>query len=216
VTPTEARRVFANLMAKSRTATGLSARDRVQLSTARQMLRRSKRPAMNSKRNPARFPHDRHLVELKKIKMGGVDFAFVVVRDGEEIGFITKYRDTRTETHPWKAYVGIGHHSTYLGAAYGSDGKAKAIKAIVDGIPLENRTGRRATKSKVRANPRSSALRLGRALEVRYQRQIGRTPGYYKHTIESKRAGVYTIPPGWVYVGTKSILITESTPKGKG
>ena len=88
--------------------------------------------------NAARFPHGQHLVELKKIKMGGIPFAFVVVRDGHEIGFITKYRDTRTETHPWKAFVGIGEHSTYLGAAYGSDGKAKAIQAIVDGIPLEN------------------------------------------------------------------------------
>lgn len=170
--------------------------------------------------NPARFPHARHLVELKKIKISGAGMAFAIVRDGEEIGFITKYRDTRTETHPWKAFVGIGEHSTFLGVAYGSDGKARAIQAVVDGIPLENRG--RVAKSKVNNRGRSSAIRqnpggklqrIGRALEVRYRRDVGRVPGYYKHKIESHNAGVYTIPPGWVYVSTKSVLITEREPR---
>lgn len=184
---------------------------------------RPNRPAMN----PARFPHGRHLVELKKIRMGGIPFAFVVIRDGEEIGFITKHRDTRTETHPWKAFVGIGHHATYLGAVYGSDGKARAIQAIVDGIPLEEnpielgyrspKTGRGRHVSigvgrSVRSNPSRSPQRIGRALEVRYRRDIGQKPGYYKHEIKSK-AGVYTVSPGWVYVGSKSILITEGKPR---
>lgn len=61
------------------------------------------------------------------------------------------------------------------------------------------------------SNPRRRITRLGRALEVRYKREIGDQPGFYKHAIRS-RAGAYAIPPGWVYVGTKSILITEKEP----
>lgn len=62
-------------------------------------------------------------------------------------------------------------------------------------------------------NPRRSFQRIGRALEVRYHRTIGRQPGFYKHEIESRKAGVYTIPEGWIYVPGKSILITEGKPR---
>lgn len=62
-------------------------------------------------------------------------------------------------------------------------------------------------------NPRRSLQRLGRALEIRYKREIGRQPGYYKHEIESQRAGLYTISEGWIYVPGKSILITEGKPR---
>lgn len=279
MSPAEAKRTFADLMARARDRK-LSLTEKARLSQARQMLRRGRRPAMNprkstiytrasteelqrvvkqyrqelltsailtpkdhrnlrshivaiqkeldrrTKTNPARFPHGRHLVELKKIQMGGIPFAFVVIRDGEEIGFITKHRDTRTETHPWKAFVGIGHHATYLGAVYGSDGKARAIQAIVDGIPLEEnpielgyrspKTGRGRHLSigvgrSAKSNP-PGPQRIGRALEVRYKRDIGRKPGYYKHSIQAN-AGVYTVSPGWVYVGSKSILITEGKPR---
>lgn len=64
-----------------------------------------------------------------------------------------------------------------------------------------------------RKNPAGRIQNIGRALEVRYHRTVGRQRGYYKHEIKSRRAGVYTIPPGWVYVGENSILITEETPR---
>jgi hypothetical protein len=70
-------------------------------------------------------------------------------------------------------------------------------------------------RPRAKRNPggRGHTVRIGRAVEVRYRRDIGRKPGYYKHEIRSRNAGVYTIPPGWVYVSTKSILITEREPR---
>lgn len=81
---------------------------------------------------------------------------------------------------------------------------------LADARQLLRRAKRPAMNPRVR---RSSLQRIGTAKEVRYHRSIGRKPGFYKHTIRSRSAGVYTIPPGWVYVGSKSILITEKTPK---
>ncbi len=72
--------------------------------------------------------------------------------------------------------------------------------------PRTNRTRR------VKRNPSGRMQRLGRALEVRYDRTVGARPGFYKHEIRSRRAGLYTIPAGWVYVSGKSILITEGKP----
>jgi hypothetical protein len=67
---------------------------------------------------------------------------------------------------------------------------------------------------KAKRNPSKGSLQcLGRAVEVRYHRSIGSQPGYYKHEIESRKAGIYTIPAGWVYVSAKSILITEKKPR---
>ena len=97
-------------------------------------------------------------------------------------------------------------------------GKARRIlhEGVVRGRRLTPRQrryfGARASGAP-RRNPGRSMQRIGRAVEVRYKRDIGRSPGYYKHEIQSRKAGVYTIPPGWVYVGTKSILISESSPK---
>ena len=48
---------------------------------------------------------------------GPLDSLEVVIVDGREVGFITKYNSTNTETHPTKAYFGIGHNAVYLGAA---------------------------------------------------------------------------------------------------
>lgn len=65
---------------------------------------------------------------------------------------------------------------------------------------------------KPKRNP-AGVHRLGPAEEVRYKRDVGRLPGYYKHKVESKRAKVYAIPAGWVYVYDRSILITETPPR---
>ncbi len=59
---------------------------------------------------------------------------------------------------------------------------------------------------------RGPIVRLGRGLEVRYQREIGRTPGYYKHEITSK-AGLFTAPSGWVYLPTKAVIICAGKPR---
>lgn len=70
--------------------------------------------------------------ELKRITIPGVDIAYAVVLDGREIGIITKYRDDRRTSNPWKAYRGIGFASQMIGAFYTLDGgKLAAISAVV-------------------------------------------------------------------------------------
>lgn len=49
---------------------------------------------------------------------------------GKEIGFITKFRNTRTDTHPWKCYLGKGETAQFLGVAY--QGLAYAAQLVED------------------------------------------------------------------------------------
>jgi len=54
----------------------------------------------------------------------------LVIRGKNVIGVLTKYRNTQFETHPYKAYRGIGNASTYLGSFYGLKGRRTALEAI--------------------------------------------------------------------------------------
>ena len=57
---------------------------------------------------------------------------WVVSRDGEAVGFVTKCARTRGESHPWKAFRGIGFAADYLGSFYPREGgKNAAILAVV-------------------------------------------------------------------------------------
>lgn len=59
---------------------------------------------------------------------GSRESVFVVSVDGQDIGLVTKFRDTRTEKHPWKAYLGIGERAVYLGAHF--EGRAVAARSV--------------------------------------------------------------------------------------
>ena len=50
------------------------------------------------------------------------------------VGMLEKYRNTRTETHPWKAFAGHGATRSYLGAFYGPTGREDAIHAIEQAV----------------------------------------------------------------------------------
>ena len=56
---------------------------------------------------------------------------WVVRRNGNDIGLLEKYKDTKDETHPWKAFRGIGMACRYEGAFYGKDGREQAKAAVV-------------------------------------------------------------------------------------
>lgn len=71
-------------------------------------------------------------ITLKQVSRGHLS-RWVVLRDQSEIGFIEKFRDTRTETNPWKAFAGIGHANIYLGHFYDPMGKERAIAAVMKG-----------------------------------------------------------------------------------
>lgn len=67
------------------------------------------------------------------------------------IGTLEKHRNTRTETHPWKAFHGYGFKAQFLGAFYEDrslipldddmrfGGKKAAIQAILDRENQENK-----------------------------------------------------------------------------
>lgn len=61
----------------------------------------------------------------------------LVTRDGVAIGLLEKFRNTASETHPWKAFFyvvppGPKVQIAYLGAFYRAEGgKRAAIQAII-------------------------------------------------------------------------------------
>ena len=70
-------------------------------------------------------------IECVQKAKGGCS-ALYLVRKGETIiGQLEKYNDTRTETHPWKAFLGTGATRTYMGAWYKADGAQRAAIAEI-------------------------------------------------------------------------------------
>jgi len=51
--------------------------------------------------------------------------------NGLIIGMLEKYRNTRTETHPWKAFQSFGAQREFLGAFYAADGGQKTALAKI-------------------------------------------------------------------------------------
>ena len=78
---------------------------------------------------------ERVVLEQVKKASSGSPAMFVVKLDGAEIGLLEKYRDTRTDKHPWKAFAGIGHAARFLGAWYeGAAGRIRARNAVLEAV----------------------------------------------------------------------------------
>jgi len=96
-------------------------------------------------------------VEIKNVSskaIGTKAMEFLVLVDGKEAGIVWKHRDTRSSWQPWKAFVGIGEQSRFIGffwedkhwveeyreeyesgKTYGphaSGGKAAAVSAVLE------------------------------------------------------------------------------------
>lgn len=147
-----ARRVFASHMAAARTRQ-LTAYEKRELTAARQMLRRSRRPAGQTKVNP---------------KRGG--YSVYVFKAGRGLVYIgnrstlVKARDIARQE---------GQHGFEI---YGPDGVIVARKAVkAPYTPLSRNRPKEARK-----NP-SGLIRMGKLVEIRYQRDIGTQKGYYRH-----------------------------------
>ena len=63
---------------------------------------------------------------------------YLVKRDGVVVGLLEKWRDTRTETHPWKAWglvpksAPVATPNPFHGAFYKADGyKTAAVNAVL-------------------------------------------------------------------------------------
>jgi hypothetical protein len=200
---TEARHVFATLMSKARTGS-LTEHDRRRLAQARQLLRRARRPAMNAgKTRKAR----------RNAIAGGYRKIWFSSKAGTTAGLVLteqSFKSTRSVEafsrlfpHTEARYMARFHYSP----VFQTWEEAFEYPTTKD-RPSKNPSSRQRLLS-------GGIERIGRAEEVRYYRTIGAEPGYYKHAIKSKKAGVYTIPSGWVFVGSRSILITESKPRAQ-
>ena len=252
----EARRVFGALMKKARTGQ-LTERDQLQLTQARQTLRRSKRPAMNPRQSKYVVGDTVYINRSQVAPSLAKDLFWRVFIDPAVIREISKDKTRVKVEFPFgKSYwfdvdaiefknpsrrkptleKQVSRRLQHFGYSK-RDAEREAANAQGSNVEeIVKRIVRRDTHKSVggHLNPRrrrldpvgerqrrgmavnpsrSRMVRIGRALEVRYKRDIGRKPGYYKHEIRSRKAGVYTIPPGWVYVSSKSVLITEGEPR---
>jgi len=145
VTLDHARRVFASHMAAARTRQ-LTAYEKRELTTARQMLRRSRRPAGLSKVNPKQ-----------------------------------KARRNSAKLCPT---CGRSAGSPYRRA----DARGRIVQGCVDKFHTGHLTtpsesarwhGSREARS-IRKNP-SGLIRMGKLVEIRYERDHGAQKGYYRH-----------------------------------
>jgi hypothetical protein len=76
-------------------------------------------------------------MSVEQVRKAGTGTAalFIVKNEaGKVIGLLEKYRDTRHETHPWKAFIGVGMNAKYLGAHYGPTGKKDALNAVLAAV----------------------------------------------------------------------------------
>ena len=86
---------------------------------------------------------------MKSVKLVKVDAGYdrresfyLVMVDGREVGALRKFRDTRSDTHPWQAFGVIPAGATgrdmirpYLGLFYKSDGyKGAALDAVLANV----------------------------------------------------------------------------------
>ena len=56
-------------------------------------------------------------IELVDVSSPGTNLKRLLVKQGrKEVGLLEKYPNTKTEQHPWKAFLGIGRFCKYLGS----------------------------------------------------------------------------------------------------
>lgn len=79
---------------------------------------------------------NRNVTEELVRKGGRGSYSLYLIRvNGRAVGLLEKYPNTRTETHPWKAFLGVGLKADYQGAFYAEDGgKKAALDAILSKI----------------------------------------------------------------------------------
>jgi hypothetical protein len=78
------------------------------------------------------------LKQVKKARAGTAGMWLVKDDNGNILGLLEKYNDTRTDKHPWKAFSGHGATCEYLRAFYAEEGgKTAAIAAVVEAATAE-------------------------------------------------------------------------------
>lgn len=58
------------------------------------------------------------MYKTQRYETRGQSIVYLLYEGEEIVGMLEKFRDTRTEHHPWKAFLGWGMSRRYLGAFY--------------------------------------------------------------------------------------------------
>jgi hypothetical protein len=76
-----------------------------------------------------------YTIEQVEKARGRQSALYLVKAGGRIVGQLEKYRNTRTERHPWKAYKGTGFERRFIGAYYPEDGgRAAAVAAVTNDL----------------------------------------------------------------------------------
>lgn len=179
MTAATARDTFRDLMQTAQRRK-LTESERVRLSKARQMLRRAKRPAMNrTRRNPKRSAAKTHVHYFVQARDYGdpnrmlywAGWGWTGKRAGAK-RYATEHE--AREVADWAAPKGSGN-------------AAEVVRVVPPGKRLAGINPRRKLargRKAARKNP--GRVRMGKLIELRYDRDHGSKPGFYKHVFRTK------------------------------
>lgn len=158
-----ARRVFASHMAAARTRQ-LTAYEKRELTTARQMLRRSRRPAGLSKVNPRR-------------KRSKKNPGTLTMRQAVHIFRMQRPRATEAVARVYIRDYGLDQATRFVT----DEGLKAAMRAYDRDHGIRSTPGTNPRRSRKAVHNPSGLVRMGKLVEIRYQRDIGTQKGYYRH-----------------------------------
>jgi hypothetical protein len=76
------------------------------------------------------------MLTFEKVPQRHSPAVYLAKCEDKVVGMLEKYKNTRTDTHPWKAYKGSGAERVYLGVFYGKTGYKDAVKAIMTALMI--------------------------------------------------------------------------------
>lgn len=174
MTPAEAKNTFHKLMLQSQKRK-LTLTERERLTVARQTLRRNKRPAMNTKKT-------RPAINAKK------RFSVYRFEPGRGNEFFASATTELKAKKLCRQYC--GQHGGFV---VGAGGKTVfEIKRRAPYTPLSRNKPRRRRSTargparRPRPKQNGRVIRMGKLVELRYERDHGSKPGFYKHEFRSK------------------------------
>jgi len=189
-----ARNTFRDLMAKARTGT-LTAADKERLMIARQILRRQARPSMNGRKSKRRkrTVTTRTVSTTRTVRNNARRGRFAVYVGAPDGSGNKYFGDASTLPKAKKILQTYTRSHGYTGFIVGAGGKVVyEVRKRAAYTPLSPMR-----RNKAARNPKgfTTPKRIGNAVELRYDRDIGRHPGFYKHTFSKRRLDVNILPP---------------------
>lgn len=188
-TVSEARTAFAALLRRARKRT-LTPGEKQALTRLGLRLRQLKKRS-----NPAHDPDRKPPAYIKRFSNRLEVFTYV---DGRLVPLTEFPPDEMNSAHAWAKRNGYVPISVNWGPA---DNRGRGSRG-----PARNprrrpaRAARGAIVHSSASLKRRGAVRIGKVTEIRYVRDVGRKPGFYRHTFTDKHASVWTMPDGSIVI----------------